>query len=92
MPIEKAYSDLKSPAFGIWIRLMAEPRGSLERAGIASLAKRIGVSRRALWYSVRELRNRNYLRVVSPTRVGETARLLVVKRPSIATGSNFVKL
>jgi hypothetical protein len=90
--LEQAYSDLTRPAFGTWLRLMAEPRGSLEKSGITALAGRIGVSRRVLWYWVRELRDKGYLRVVSPTRVGATARLLVVKRPSIATGSNFVRL
>lgn len=90
--IEDAYSELSAPAFRLWIRMMAEPKGSIENIGVKTLAKRTAISRRMAWYSIRELREAGYLRVLRQVGYGKPATIFAVKRPIVSMHSHFVRL
>lgn len=90
--IESAYSELSRRAFAVWIRLMAEPKGSLKNIGVKTFGKKVALSRRAVWYAMCELRDAGYLRIVAPTRVGAFSEMYATKRPSVSTHSHFVRI
>lgn len=90
--IDAAYADLTRPVFALWIRMMAEPRASLEKAGVVALAARFGYRKSAFIDALHQLRNKGYIRVQHQQAVGEYSEIFIAKRPVLVAHDHFIKL
>jgi len=86
-----AYRELSQPGFGFWLRLSVLPRLEIERATVKGLSEQFGISKRAVWKYVSELRNKGYLRTPFQGN-SKPSRLILVKKPLLSGNSSFILL
>jgi len=89
--LDEAYDALTREAYAVWVRMMLVPSSSLEGAGLAGLARVFRYKERGFREVLRELRNKGYLRVVTPPRPGQKAAIEIVKKPVLVGADRFVR-
>lgn len=92
MRLEVAYDLLTRQAYAVWVRMMVEPEAVLERSGMEQLAERFRYRQRAFYNVVQELRDKGFIRVISPPRLGEPSAVILSKRALLVGRDHFIKL
>lgn len=87
--LERAYSELPTAAFAMWIRLMVEPVESLYR-GRLPLAKLLGYSKRQSDTVLRTLERFGYVTFISRGK-GHKTQISIQRRCIIGHRDHFIR-
>lgn len=88
--LDHAWRELSPEAFGFWLRLMIEPRSSLEM-GIKPLARYLGMHHQALRNRMTELRNKGYIRL-RLTGPRQPTKIILTRRAMLVGPTSFIRL